>query len=348
MKLDLHQSEVSQHLDRLAREIQHTQARPKTLHALLRFFSRKHESRVRGLYIWGGVGRGKTMLMDSFFESIATQRKRRSHFHRFMQEIHSGLKDVSGRTNPLEEVADHLAQEVAVLCLDEFFVSDIGDAMILGELLRAMFERNVILVATSNIEPRRLYENGLQRRRFLPAIKLIELNTEVVFLGGDTDYRLRALRNRDLYRIGAGTSAELIRSDIEELIGQSNTYIGPLTVNGRDIQTLYRTDGIAAFSFREICEGPRNAYDYIEIARTHHTVAIYEVPVLTGHHESATRRFISLIDVFYDHNVNLLLHAAQPIQNLYTGERHRNEFERTQSRIVEMSSAAFLAKAHIA
>ncbi len=347
MRLDPQQLEAKGHFDELAKQFQSPWKQIGLFERLFRFVSKNHP-RPQGLYVWGGVGRGKTMLLDEFYEILATSRKHRSHFHRFMQDVHAALKSKSGRINPLRDVADQLAQDVDVLCLDEFFVTDIGDAMILGELLRRLVELRVVLVTTSNIEPNRLYENGLQRRRFLPAIELIETRMQVVFLGGQTDYRLRALQSRDLYRIGSCASNELLKMDIGELIGNGKRYPSPIHVNSRDVSTLYRSDGIVAFRFRHLCGGPRSALDYIEIARTHHTVAVYEVPELDPQMEDSARRFISLVDVLYDRNVNLVLHAAKPAHKLYSGERHSFEFERTKSRIVEMSSAEYLSKAHLA
>ena len=347
MRLDPQQLEAKRHFDELAKRIQSSWKQVGLFEQLIRLVSNNH-STPQGLYVWGGVGRGKTMLLDEFYEVLATPRKQRLHFHSFMQEIHAALKSKSGRTNPLREVADQIAQDVDVLCLDEFFVSDIGDAMILGELLRRLDEFHVVLVTTSNIEPNRLYENGLQRRRFLPAIELIENRMKVVFLGGQTDYRLRALQTRDLYRIGSCASSELLKMDIREFIGRGKCYPSPIRVNSRDISTLYRSDGVVAFRFQHLCGGPRSALDYVEIARTHHTLVVYEVPELGPQMEESARRFISLVDVLYDRNVNLVLHAAKPVQELYSGERHSFEFERTTSRIVEMSSAEYLSKAHLA
>ena len=253
------------------------------------------------------------MLMDRFFESLPLPRKRRWHFHRFMQDVHEKLAEVAGNSNPLEAVAEGIHRNATVVCLDEFFVSDIGDAMILSELLHALFERHIVLVTTSNIAPSMLYENGLQRRRFIPAIELIEEHMDVVSLEGDVDYRLITLRNRDLYRIGTSATRQMIEDDRAELVDSSSLTSDPIVVNKRAIECVYRGEGIVAFRFAELCEGPRNAADYIEIARIHHTVVIYDVPTLTQTKEEATKRFINAVDVFYDRNVNLVLHAHKPI-----------------------------------
>ena len=312
---------------------------------LRRLFARQAEA-VTGLYLWGGVGRGKTYLMDLFHETLPLARKRRFHFHRFMQRVHADLNDLEGRPDPLKTVADRFAADGRVLCFDEFFVSDIGDAMILAELFRHLFERRVTLVATSNVEPARLYENGLQRRRFLPAIALIERHTEVVHVGGDVDYRLRVLRRGDIYRTAGG---------IEDLIGSFRAlcHADPVRdedviVNDRPIRARYRAEDAVWFDFDALCRGPRSQNDYIELARLYATVVVHGVPVFDAEAESenAARRFISLVDEFYDRNVKVLFTAAAPVDALYCGSLLTMEFERTKSRIVEMQSDAYLRRVH--
>lgn len=346
IELDTFQTTLAQRLDDLALSIQLAYDNRRLVPAIMRRLLGQVRVPQKGLYIWGGVGRGKTMLMDRFYESLAIDSKRRWHFHRFMQSIHEKLTEISGNPNPLEEVADDIRKSASVVCLDEFFVTDIGDAMILSELLQSMFERKIVLVATSNLAPCMLYENGLQRRRFLPAIDLIVAHMDVVFLGGDDDYRLKALRNRDLYRVSAKVTRQMMDEDLAELVGLSHVKSDPLVVNKRRIECVYRGEGIVAFGFKDLCEGPRSASDYIEIARTHHTVVIYDVPELTQGREEASNRFISAIDVFYDRNVNLVLHAHKPIESLYIGTRFTKEFQRTRSRIAEMSSTEYLTRAH--
>ena len=312
---------------------------------LRRLFARQAEA-VTGLYLWGGVGRGKTYLMDLFHETLPLARKRRFHFHRFMQRVHADLRDLEGRPDPLKTVADRFAADARVLCFDEFFVSDIGDAMILAELFRHLFERRVTLVATSNVAPARLYENGLQRRRFLPAIALIERHTEVVHVGGDVDYRLRVLRRGDIYRTAGG---------IEDLIGSFRAlcHADPvrdedLIVNDRPIRARYRAEDAVWFDFDALCRGPRSQNDYIELARLYATVVVHGVPVFNAEAESenAARRFISLVDEFYDRNVKVLFTAAAPVDALYGGSLLTMEFGRTKSRIVEMQSDAYLRRVH--
>ena len=310
---------------------------------LRRLFKRQVEP-VRGLYLWGGVGRGKTYLMDLFHDTLPFADKRRLHFHRFMQRVHSELTAIAGRANPLDAVAAGFAAEARVLCFDEFHVGDISDAMILGELLAALFKRGVALVATSNTAPPRLYENGLQRRRFLPAIALIEQHTDVVHVGGDTDYRLRVLQRDDIYRTDG--DAEALRASFRALCHTAPAEDVQLLVNGRAIHARYCAEDVVWFDFDAICAGPRSQNDYIELAREFPTVIVYGVPQFDARSEDQARRFISLIDEFYDRNVKLLLSAAAPIRRLYQGQRLVQEFERTASRVNEMQGDEYLRGKH--
>ncbi|MEZ5558784.1 MAG: cell division protein ZapE [Pseudomonadales bacterium] len=301
----------------------------------------------RGLYLWGGVGRGKTMLMDLFCECLPERQRLRMHFHRFMQRVHRELRDLAGTPNPLQRVAERLAAEGSVLCFDEFFVSDIGDAMILAELLEALFALGVTLVATSNVAPDRLYENGLQRRRFLPAIELIREHTLIHNVDGPVDYRLRVLERAEIYHspLDQGAERSLQRS-FDALAGETPADAAVLEIEGRPIRARRVADDVAWFEFSELCEGPRSQNDYIELARIFHAVLIANVPRFTIRSEDAARRFISLVDEFYDHNVKLIVSAEAPVTELYGGERLRFEFERTQSRLLEMQSHEYLARTH--
>lgn len=301
----------------------------------------------RGLYFWGGVGRGKTFVMDLFFDCLPFDDKARMHFHRFMHGVHASLTRLAGETDPLQQVAEEFAERARVLCFDEFFVSDIGDAMILAELLDALFERGVTLVATSNIEPAGLYENGLQRSRFLPAIALIEQHTDVLNIDAGIDYRLRVLERAEIYHHPLDAAAETSLADSFAALApdppQANL---ALDIENRPILARQCAEDVVWFDFPEICDGPRSAADYIEIARLFHAVLISGVPTFTSSIEDQARRFISLVDELYDHNVKLILSAEQPLETLYQGTRFTFEFERTTSRLLEMRSHDYLARTH--
>jgi len=300
-----------------------------------------------GLYLWGGVGRGKTYLVDTFYDCLPFQQKMRVHFHRFMRRVHEELKALDGEKNPLEKVADRLAAEATVLCFDEFYVSDIADAMILGGLMEALFARGVCLVATSNIEPQRLYENGLQRQRFLPAIALVEKYTRVVNVDAGIDYRLRTLQQAELYHYPLDAAAdESLRDSFEKLAALPGHHWERMEVNGRYITCRCRADDVGWFDFAELCDGPRSQNDYIELARLFHAVLVSGVPVFGADTDDQARRFINLVDEFYDRNVKLVLAAAGPLLSLYEGGRLSFEFQRTISRLQEMQSYEYLAREH--
>ncbi len=301
-----------------------------------------------GLYLWGGVGRGKTYLVDNFFDSLPCERKMRVHFHRFMQRVHSELTALEGEKNPLEAVADRLAAEAVVICFDEFFVTDIADAMILGGLMEALFARGVTLVATSNIAPANLYENGLQRQRFLPAIALVEKYTKVVNLDTDVDYRLRTLEQAELYHYPLDEGAdESLRACFNSLAPEQGKNWERVQINGRYLSTRCVAEGVIWFDFAELCDGPRSQNDYIEIARIYYAVLISGVPELGVDKDDQARRFVNLVDEFYDRNVKLALTAQKPLLALYQGGRLEFEFQRTQSRLQEMQSHEYLAREHM-
>ena len=304
---------------------------------------------VQGIYFWGGVGRGKTYLMDNFYESLPFEGKMRTHFHRFMKRVHSDLNALSGQKNPLEKVAAGIAKDTRVICFDEFFVSDITDAMVLGTLMQALFARGVTLVATSNIIPAKLYENGLQRQRFLPTINLIEQHCEVVNLDGGVDYRLRALTQAELYHWPLDDRAEeVLLAAFESLVpSQEEVKEGVLIeVEGRDIRCRYVGEDVVWFDFETLCAGPRSQNDYIELAREFHAVLLSAVPRMGAQHDSEARRFINMIDEFYDRGVKVALSAAVSPHDLYEGGALEFEFERTVSRILEMQSHDYLACEH--
>ena len=304
---------------------------------------------VKGLYFHGGVGRGKTYIMDTFYECLPLENKHRTHFHRFMQMVHGRLTALKGQKNPLEQVAADIADSARVLCFDEFFVSDIGDAMILGRLLEHLLEAGVVLIATSNIHPDGLYANGLQRERFLPAIALLHKHTEIVELEGGTDYRLRALKQACLYFSPLGAEAEQsLQSAFTRLAPEhADAQVGgEIGVLGRSLPVRQVADDVVWFDFDELCDGARSAYDYIELAKVYHAVVLGNVPQMDSAQDDVARRFVSLVDELYDRHVKLILSAAVPLPDLYIGQGLAFVFERTRSRLLEMQSEEYLAREH--
>ena len=322
--------------------------RPKSLFGFLKRRAQNPEG-VKGLYIWGGVGRGKTFLMDLFYDTLEIRRKKRIHFHRMMHEVHERRAAYRDTADPLDAVAADIADETRVLCFDEFYVSDIGDAMILGRLLEGLFERGVVLVTTSNAAPDDLYKDGLQRQRFLPAIESLKRYTRVFNLGGDIDYRLRLLQQAGTYLTPDDDAATAkLRHFFAESASSQVTKHHDLLVNGREVRALRCAKGIAWFEFDAICDGPRSQNDYIEIARWYPTVIVSGVPQLTADLENQARRFIALVDEFYDRRVKLILAASTDVQTLYSGSRLTFEFDRTISRLIEMQSTEYLHAPHLA
>ena len=315
---------------------------------LARRFSRRGFEPVRGIYVWGGVGRGKTHLVNLFVEAPDLDSKLRVHFHRFMQLVHAELNALSDREDPLPIVAEGIAARARVLCFDEFYVSDITDAMILGRLLAALFDSGVTLVATSNIEPSNLYANGLQRARFLPAIELIERHTKVIHLDSGRDYRLRALERAPTWFEPLGPDAEQGLAECFRTLASGHVdEDGALTILGRSVPVVRHAGGVAWFEFESLCGGLRSVADYIEIARDFHTVVLSAVPVLDDDRRDPVRRFIHLVDEFYDRNVNLIVSAAANPDGLYRGRKLAEPFQRTRSRLIEMQSADYLGRGHI-
>jgi cell division protein ZapE len=302
---------------------------------------------VRGLYLWGSVGRGKTFMMDLFYNALPFPDKRRQHFHRFMAAVHERLKHHRNVESPLELVADELASETRVVCFDELAVTDIADAMLLGGLFERLFARGVTLAATSNIVPDQLYAGGLQRQRFLPTIALIKQHTHVVHVDGGIDYRLRALERADVYQTPAGELADQRLAEFFEAVApHEGDHGGTLELFGRPIPYRRAADGVIWFDFEHICDGPRSQDDYIEISRLYQAVLVSNVPRFDATLENQARRFIALVDEFYDRRVKLILSAAAPATEVYRGERLKHSFLRTQSRLQEMQSHDYLAEAH--
>jgi cell division protein ZapE len=302
---------------------------------------------VRGLYLWGSVGRGKTWLMDLFFESLPFPARRRQHFHRFMHDVHAGLAQLRHEADPLELLAAKIAADIRILCLDELQVTDIADAMILGGLFAGLFARGVTLVATSNTAPRDLYKDGLQRARFLPAIDLIERHMEVVRVGGDNDYRLRELTEAGVYLAsGAADTQARLETLFGRLAWRGARSGGEILIEGRAIAVVRAGPGVVWFEFAALCSSPRSQDDYIEIAREYQSVIVSGVPVLDAAMDDEARRFIELVDELYDRNVNLIVSAAAAPPGLYRGERLAAPFERTASRLIEMQSTEYLAREH--
>jgi cell division protein ZapE len=300
----------------------------------------------RGLYLWGGVGRGKTLLMDFFFASLPGGAER-SHFYHFMRDVHAELANIKQLAVPLEIVAQRVAARTRLICLDEFFVADIADAMILAGLFEGLFRRGVALVATSNLRPRDLYKHGLQRQRFLPAIELIQAHVDVVHLDGRIDYRLRQLEQAPTYLdSNLPETPAVLRERFAALTGGMASGPSTLTIAGRTLHAVNSGAGTVSFRFGELCDGPRSQNDYIELARLYHTVFIANIPTFDKTHENAARRFIMLIDEFYDRGVKIVVSAAAPPAALYHGERLGFEFERASSRLIEMQTKHYLAGRH--
>ncbi len=303
---------------------------------------------VRGVYFWGGVGRGKTLLMDLFYQSLPRHiASERIHFHSFMNRIHHELKHHKSSTNPLQRVAADIAQRLRVLCLDEFVIIDIGDAMIMAGLLEALFADGVVLVTTSNAAPQDLYRDGLQRARFLPAIDLISRHCQVSNLDGEQDYRLRFLQQTDLYSIPHNAETEqAISAYLDQHVSPVQAKQPELNINGRILAHHYCAEDTVWFSFAELCETNRSQNDYLELARFFSTLILTDIRQMSSADDDVARRFVLLIDVLYDHHVKLICSAAVPPERLYSGQRLGFEFERTASRLIEMQSSEYLGGAH--
>ncbi len=348
LEFDAPQRQAAARLDRLALQLNGHRPFEPWRRARLRWLPRRSSvAAPRGVYLWGEVGRGKTLLMDLFYDSLRFPERERCHFYRFMRGVHARLADAPGRREPLEAVAESLARCVRIICLDEFFVSDIADAMILAGLFEGLFRRGVTLVATSNSPPEKLYPDGLQRQRFLPAIEMLGTRLDVLHLNGGTDYRLRQLEQARTYVDCAAPGADAaLQGLFATLAGGTATGPSHIIIEGRHVAARALGAGMAWFDFRELCEGPRSQNDYIDIARLYHTIFVSDVPVFRHGDDDAARRFVMLIDELYDRGVNLVASCAAAPADLYAGERLRFEFQRTASRLIEMQSQRYLAREH--
>ncbi|VVN72540.1 cell division protein ZapE [Pseudomonas fluorescens] len=344
---DAAQETAVRHLQRLYDDlVAASQSKPGLFGKL---FGKKEQAPVKGLYFWGGVGRGKTYLVDTFFEALPFKEKVRTHFHRFMKRVHEEMKTLPGEKNPLTIIAKRFSDEARVICFDEFFVSDITDAMILGTLMEELFKNGVTLVATSNIVPDGLYKDGLQRARFLPAIALIKQNTDIVNVDSGVDYRLRHLEQAELFHFPLDAAAnESLRKSFQALTPDCTLAVenDVLMIENREIRALRTCEDVAWFDFRELCDGPRSQNDYIELGKIFHAVLISDVVQMTVTTDDIARRFINMVDEFYDRNVKLIISAEVELKDLYTGGRLNFEFQRTLSRLLEMQSHEFLSRAH--
>ncbi|KHL70942.1 cell division protein ZapE [Pseudomonas flexibilis] len=344
---DAAQENAVRHLQRLYDDLVAAQQQSSGL--LGKLFGKKAQGPIKGIYFWGGVGRGKTYLVDTFFDALPFEQKMRTHFHRFMKRVHEELKTLKGEKNPLPIIAKRFAGEARVICFDEFFVSDITDAMILATLLDELFKNGVSLVATSNIVPDGLYKDGLQRARFLPAIALLKQHTEIVNVDSGIDYRLRALEQAELYHWPLDAEAELsLERSFKSLLTENCTVREnePLMIENRIIRARKVANDIAWFEFRELCDGPRSQNDYIELGKIFEAVLVANVERMDAMKDDMARRFINLVDEFYDRNVKLILSAEVELKDLYAGGRLEFEFQRTLSRLLEMQSHEFLARPH--
>ncbi|QSX36695.1 cell division protein ZapE [Shewanella sedimentimangrovi] len=348
---DLAQEQAVKALQRVYEALLEAQA-PKGL--LSRLGSRigfgKSDDFVLGLYLWGGVGRGKTYLMDTFYEALPGQRKLRAHFHRFMHQVHLDLDRLKGTRDPLLVIAKQMAERYQVICFDEFFVSDITDAMLLGTLFEALFREGVVLVATSNIIPDDLYRNGLQRARFLPAIALINKHCQVLNVDSGIDYRLRTLEQAEIYHHPLDPQADTnLLSYFAQLAPESEISRDSIEIEGRDIVIRQQAQGVLLADFRALCDGPRSQRDYMELARLYHTVLLSGLEQMgaqqTG--DDIARRFLALVDEFYERHVKLIISAAVPLEQIYTDGQLSFEFRRCRSRLIEMQSHDYLALEHL-
>lgn len=336
------QAQAVHELDRVWNELNQRYKASKKI------FSRfRRQTPPQGVYMWGGVGRGKTWLMDQFYDSVPFRRKTRMHFHHFMQHVHRELNKLSGQQNPLEIVADQIYQDAVVICFDEFFVSNVTDAMILSDLFQKLFKRGITLVATSNIAPDGLYKNGIHRDRFLPTIEMVKQNCAILNVDAGVDYRLRVLKQAQLFKHPLNAEHQDWMQERFNALTQTQTIShAPITINQRQVETVAHTEDVLWCEFADLCLKPRSPADFIEIANIYNTVLVSNIPHLNDYLADGTRRFIYLVDEFYDRGVKLLLTSEDSIIHIYDGEKLAFEIERTRSRLLEMQSDDYLNSAH--
>jgi len=332
---------ILQELDRIHQAITDTAQDGGWLDRLSAFWSKPEP--VPGLYLWGGVGRGKTFLVDLFFDGLQITQKNRVHFHRFMRDVHTQLREQQGQSDPLAKIAQQWRNNLRVLVLDEFFVTDIGDAMLLGRLLERLFAEGVTLVTTSNTAPQNLYPNGLQRESFLPAIALLQRYCVEHYAEGAEDYRLRVLTRSPVYRAPLDRGSDEWLAQRWHALSGHVAQAGQIEIEGRQIPIRGQLHDLIWFDFVYLCEGPRGPSDYIEIARQFDTVLLGNIPHFDRSNEDAARRFVNLIDELYDQHIHLVCTAENPPPRLYSGQRLQGAFERTASRLIEMQSTDYLS-----
>ncbi len=320
----------------------------KVLNRWKRVVDKAEKKSIQGIYFWGGVGRGKTYLVDTFYDCLPFDNKMRVHFHRFMHRVHQELKSLTGQSDPLKIIAKRFADETCIICFDEFFVSDITDAMILGTLFEELFALNVTLVATSNIIPDELYRNGLQRARFLPAIALINKHCDVVNVDSGVDYRLRTLQQAEIYHWPLDEQAQLnLHLYFKQLSIEEGKKSADIEINNRMLTTIEACDGIVHFDFSVLCESARSQGDYMELSKIYHTVLLANVKQMHVDSDDTARRFIALVDEFYERNVKLIISAEVSMDKLYLNGGLVFEFKRCLSRLQEMQSHDYLASEHL-
>lgn len=349
---DSAQMQVVDEFERVYRAFSQSRPDTFTFESKLRWWQRfstkpKSKDPVQGVYLWGGVGRGKTYLMDLLVASLPESVVRRQHFYHFMQDIHQQLKINQGQVDPLEKIAEQIAQKVRLICFDEFFVTDITDAMLLGTLFSALFRRGVSLVATSNIVPDDLYHNGLQRSRFLPAIALIKRYCQVINLDGKTDYRQNVIQSGRCFHWPLSESATTALEKMFEQLTHTHPIAQEIEVNHRKVACRGCLDGVLYSDFARLCQSARSANDYIELAHRFHTVIIADIPLLNDDQSDASRRFITLVDEFYERHVIVVASMQAEPQGLYQGQRLAFEYQRCCSRLQQMDSQEYLELEHL-